>query len=82
MSYNQLHLADPYTFPPQGNMTEEEAMELARQEARAWRDLELASTDWIVPLTDHPNRDSYLTYRASLRNWPTTDSFPDTKPTL
>ena len=69
MSYNQLHLADPYTFPPQDNMTEEEAMELAYQEARAWRDLELASTDWIVPLTDHPNRDSYLTYRTNLRNF-------------
>ncbi len=31
MNYNQLHEADPYTYPPIGDMTEEEAMELARQ---------------------------------------------------
>ena len=82
MSYNQLNLADPYMFPPQGDMTEDEAMELARQEAKAWRNIELASTDWIVPLTDHPEKASYLTYRTNLRNWPSTDDFPGTRPTL
>lgn len=82
MSYNQLHLADPYTFPPQGNMTEDEAMAFARQEAKTWRNIELAKTDWIVPVTDHPERASYLTYRTALRNWPSTDDFPGTRPTL
>ena len=52
------------------------------QTSRDWRNLELKSTDWIVPITDHPQRDSYLAYRASLRDWPSMDSFPDTKPTL
>lgn len=82
MSYSQLHLADPHRFPPQGNMTEEEAMEFVRQEAKAWRNMELATTDWVVPLTDHPERASYLTYRTKLRNWPSTDAFPETRPTL
>ena len=50
--------------------------------ARAWRDLELASTDYIVPLSDHPQRAAYMTYRTALRNWPTTSDFPATKPTL
>ena len=51
-------------------------------DARAWRDSELSSTDWIVPLSDHPQRAAYLTYRTALRDWPSTSDFPDTKPTL
>jgi len=50
--------------------------------ARAWRDSELSLSDWIVSLTDHPQRSAYMTYRQALRDWPTTDGFPDTKPTL
>lgn len=49
---------------------------------REWRNQELKKSDWIVPISDHPERASYLTYRASLRNWPSTDDFPNTKPTL
>jgi len=55
----------------------------AEQKARIWRDVELASTDWIVPLSDHPQRAAYLTYRTALRDWPSTSEFPSgTKPTL
>tara|TARA_R110001606_G_scaffold359337_1_gene511159 strand:- start:358 stop:645 length:288 start_codon:yes stop_codon:yes gene_type:complete len=50
--------------------------------ARGWRDGELLNTDYIVPLTDHPDHAVTLAYRVALRNWPSTDSFPDTKPTL
>ena len=50
--------------------------------ARGWRDLELKNTDWIIPITDHPERTSYLTYRTNLRDWPSTDDFPETRPTL
>lgn len=82
MNYNQLHEADPYTYPPIGDMTEEEAMELARQEARSWRDIQLFNTDHIVPLTDHPDHSSTLAYRVALRDWPSTSDFPNTKPTL
>lgn len=51
-------------------------------EQRAWRNKELKATDWVVPITDHPERSDYLTYRTNLRDWPSTDSFPNTRPTL
>ena len=54
----------------------------AAEAGRMWRDMELSSTDFIVPLSDHPQRAAYMTYRTALRNWPSTDAFPATKPTL
>ena len=48
--------------------------------ARQWRDGELKETDFIVPTTDYPNHAQWLTYRQELRDWPSTDAFPDTKP--
>lgn len=50
-------------------------------EAREWRDGELKATDFIVPTTDYPNHAAWLTYRQELRDWTTTDDFPETKPT-
>ena len=50
------------------------------EEARQWRNIKLSSTDYIVPLTDHPQHAAYISYRESLRSWPSTDSFPDTRP--
>ena len=47
-----------------------------------WRDEELQSTDWIVPVVDHPQHAVYLTYRQALRDWPNTPEFPNTRPTL
>lgn len=49
-------------------------------EAREWRDAELMGTDFIVPTTDYPNHSDLLTYRQELRDWPSTDTFPETKP--
>ena len=54
----------------------------AEDAARLWRNQELEDTDYIAPLTDHPQRAAYLTYRQALRDWPSTSDFPDTKPTL
>ena len=51
-------------------------------EAREWRNQELNTTDYILPLTDHPDHAAKLAYRVALRDWPTTSDFPDTKPTL
>ncbi len=51
-------------------------------EGRQWRDDELKNTDFIVPTTDYPNHAAWLTYRQELRDWPSTDAFPDTKPTI
>ena len=53
------------------------------EEARSWRNGQLSMTDHIVSLSDHSQRDAYLTYRQELRDWPSTSEFPSgTKPTL
>lgn len=49
--------------------------------AREWRNNELKDTDFIMPLSDYPNRDAWITYRQELRDWTDTSDFPDTKPT-
>jgi len=54
----------------------------AEESERMWRDGELSATDYIMPLSDHPQRDAYITYREALRQWPSTDSFPATRPEL
>jgi len=54
----------------------------AEETARQWRDMELTSTDTAAQTPDWPNRDNILTYRAALRDWPSTSNFPATKPTL
>jgi hypothetical protein len=59
-------------------VTDEELESLQRE----WRNQELKKSDWVIPITDHPERATNLTYRANLRDWPSTDSFPRIKPTL
>ncbi len=54
----------------------------AEDSARLWRNEELEATDFIVPLTDHPQQAAYMTYRAALRAWPSTEDFPETFPRL
>ena len=54
----------------------------AEETARQWRDLELSATDYIAPLSDHPQRDAYIAYRESLRQWPSTAAWPNTRPEL
>ena len=54
----------------------------AEEEARMWRDMELAFTDQAGQTPDWPNRDNILLYRTALRDWPSTADFPATKPTL
>jgi hypothetical protein len=54
---------------------------ISHQAMRDWRDKELKDTDFIVPTTDYPNHAAWLTYRQQLRDWPSTDDFPETKPT-
>jgi len=55
--------------------------EQIERDAKQWRNDELRSTDFIVPITDYPNHAAWLTYRERLRDWPSTDDFPETKPT-
>ena len=54
----------------------------AAEEARQWRDGQLSSTDTASQTPDWPNRDNILLYRTALRNWPSTEDFPATRPTL
>ena len=55
----------------------------AAEAGRRWRDMELSSSDFIVPLSDHPQRAAYMAYRESLRTWPAdAENFPDTRPVL
>ena len=52
------------------------------QKARTWRDSELTRTDIAATVSDYPNADAVLAYRTALRNWPSTEDFPDTRPEL
>lgn len=54
----------------EGRTIEERKAALHLQNEKAWRDAELSSTDFIVPLTDHPKHSEYLTYRQELRDYP------------
>jgi len=46
-------------------------------EEKQWRDSELKGTDFIVPLTDHPQHAAYMTYRQELRDYPAQQDFPN-----
>jgi len=50
--------------------------------ARQWRNKQLSATDKYVSVTDHPDHTAIIQYRSDLRNWPSTESFPETKPTI
>lgn len=54
----------------------------AEDSARQWRDIELHMTDRAAQTPDWPNRDNILTYRQALRDWPSSEQFPDTRPTM
>ena len=46
-------------------------------EEKWWRDSELQASDYIVPLTDHPQHAAYMTYRQELRDYPAQPDFPN-----
>ena len=50
--------------------------------ARKWRDEELDATDAAANTLDWPNRTNILAYRVLLRDWPSTEDFPATQPTM
>lgn len=61
--------------------SEEALLSMKSQEGRMWRNQELLGTDPLSLLTDYPNASALTTYRQELRDWPSTDDFPDTPPT-
>lgn len=44
---------------------------------RMWRNIQLSSTDSIVPIIDHPKHSAYMTYRQELRDYPSQADFPN-----
>ena len=54
----------------------------AEEEARQWRNNELNATDKWANTLDWPNRTNILAYRVLLRDWPSTEDFPATQPTI
>lgn len=50
--------------------------------ALEWRNLELSLTDNASQTPDWPNRDAIMAYRTALRDWPSTEDFPATKPEM
>jgi len=55
--------------------------DILEAEAKHWRDNQLQSTDYIVPITDHSSHTALMSYRQELRDWTDTSDFPATKPT-
>ena len=71
-----------YELIPPPKQSDEQKAEVDKVEARWWRDAELNRTDKFVNVTDHPNHTAIMAYRVKLRDWPSTDDFPDTEPKL
>lgn len=71
------HYIDQSIIEQEHSLKLQEELEL---EAKQWRDSELSSTDNVAQTPDYPNRDAILVYRQELRDWPSTDAFPETKP--
>ena len=75
--------SDGYSHESVYDTFSEEVVLMEKQrEGRMWRDQELLGTDSLSLLTDHPKASELTTYRQELRDWPSTDDFPDTQPTL
>lgn len=51
-----------------------------KADAREWRDSELERTDIFATVSDYPHTTELTAYRTALRDWPSTDDFPDTRP--
>lgn len=70
----------------ENNFSNDEILEVTDEELedlqRKWRNIELSSTDYVIPITDHSLHSEYITYRQELRDWTDTADFPNTKPTL
>jgi len=62
---------------PKPPLTEEKLQEIKAIQEREWRNSELAATDWIVQIPDHPKKLAYTAYRKQLRDYPNQPDFPN-----
>jgi hypothetical protein len=70
--YQDGQIIDPF------DLLEGDELIAAKSEIeRDWRDGELKLSDWIIPLTDHPQHAAYLVYREELRTYPEQADFPN-----
>lgn len=70
--YQDGQIIDPFDL-----LEGEELIAAKSKIERDWRDGELKISDWIVPLTDHPQHAAYLVYREELRSYPEQANFPN-----
>jgi hypothetical protein len=78
---NSIKVGD--SFVEKEDIFEQYILETTKEEyARRRRNELLQETDWIVGVSDHPQHSVYTAYRTALRDWPSTESFPDTRPEL
>ena len=63
-------------------LTSEHLAHVKKAQEKIWRNYELETTDKAANTLDWPNRDNILLYRTALRDWPSTEDFPETRPTL
>lgn len=54
----------------------------AIDDAYSWRNGELNRTDALMSLSDYPYVTELTAYRQALRDWPSTEDFPETRPEL
>lgn len=45
-----------------------------------WRNEMLSQTDSLMILADYPHKEQLTEWRQSLRDWPSTEDFPETRP--
>ncbi len=78
---NSIKVGD--SFVEKEDIFEQYILETTKEEyARRRRNELLQETDWIVGVSDHPQHSVYTAYRTALRDWPSTEAFPDTRPVL
>lgn len=47
---------------------------------RNWRNKELDATDKYMAVSDYPYKEQLAQWRQILRDWPSTENFPETRP--
>ena len=50
-------------------LSPEELLIKKTKEEKEWRDSELKASDFIIPLTDHPQHSVYIVFRQELRDF-------------
>lgn len=58
-----------------------EPVKTKEEEEIEWRNSELARTDVLMAASDYPYKEQLTVYRQELRDWPSTEDFPETRPT-